>query len=124
MITVHLIGNAHLDPVWLWRWPAGIGEAIASGRSALERMEEYPEFVFTRSDMWFHEQIEKLDPELFERILKQVKAGRWQIVGGWYVQPDCNLPTAASFRKHISLSKAYFQEIYNKSFQQRTLAKT
>jgi len=113
MITVHLIGNAHLDPVWLWRWPAGLGEAIATSRSAVERIEEYPEFVFTRSDMWMHEQIEKLDPDLFERIREQAKAGRWQIVGGWYIQPDCNLPTAESFRKHISISKAYFQEKFN-----------
>lgn len=110
MITVHLVGNAHLDPVWLWRWPAGVGEAIATSRSAVDRMDEYPEFIFTRSDMWFHEQIEKLDPELFERICKYVDTGRWQIVGGWYIQPDCNLPIEASFRKHISMSKAYFQK--------------
>jgi len=108
LITVHLIGNAHLDPVWLWRWKAGVGEAIATCRSAADRIEEYPEFVFTRSDMWVYEQIEKLDPKLFERIRKYVKAGKWQIVGGWYIQPDCNLPTAESFRKHMSMSKSYF----------------
>lgn len=110
LITVHLIGNAHLDPVWLWRWKAGVGEAIATCRSAADRIEEYPEFIFTRSDMWVYEQIEKLDPDLFKQIQDYVKAGRWQIVGGWYIQPDCNLPTAESFRKHISISKAYFQE--------------
>ena len=110
MITVHMIGNAHLDPVWLWRWQAGVGEAIATCRSAADRMDEYPDFVFTRSDMWLHEQIEKLDPALFERICKQVKNGRWQIVGGWYIQPDCNLPTVESFRKHISMGKAYFRD--------------
>jgi alpha-mannosidase len=110
LITVHLIGNAHLDPVWLWRWQAGVGEAIATCRSVADRIEEYPEFIFTRSDMWVYEQIEKLDPDLFERIRHYVKDGRWQIVGGWYIQPDCNLPTAESFRKHISMSKAYFRE--------------
>ena len=110
MITVHLIGNAHLDPVWLWRWPAGVGEAIATCRSAVQLLDKYPEFIFTRSDMWLHEQIEGLDPDLFERIREYVKAERWQIVGGWYVQPDCNLPTAESFRKHISMSKTYFRE--------------
>ena len=110
MITVHMIGNAHLDPVWLWRWQAGVGEAIATCRSAVDRMDEYSDFVFTRSDMWLHEQIEKLDPDLFERICKQVKNGRWQIVGGWYIQPDCNLPTVESFRKHISMGKAYFRD--------------
>lgn len=110
MVTVHLIGNAHLDPVWLWRWQAGVIEAIATCRSAADRIEEYPEFIFTRSDVWIYEQIEKHDPELFERIRRYVEAGRWQIVGGWYIQPDCNLPTEESFRKHISLGKAYFHK--------------
>ena len=110
MITVHLIGNAHLDPVWLWRWPAGIGEALATCRSAVDRIEETPEFVFTRSDQWLYEQIELLDPELFARIEHYVRLGRWQIVGGWYIQPDCNLPTAESFRKHMELGKVYFQD--------------
>jgi alpha-mannosidase len=113
MITVHLIGNAHLDPVWLWRWPAGVGEAIATCRSAVQLLDKYPEFIFTRSDMWLHEQIGNLDPDLFERIREYAKAERWQIVGGWYVQPDCNLPTAESFRKHISISKAYFMEKFS-----------
>jgi alpha-mannosidase len=108
LITVHLIGNAHLDPVWLWRWKAGVGEAIATCRSAADRIEEYPDFIFTRSDMWVYEQVENLDSDLFERIRQYVKDGKWQIVGGWYIQPDCNLPTAESFRKHISISKAYF----------------
>jgi len=113
MITVHLIGNAHLDPVWLWRWPAGVGEAIATCRSAVERLDEYPEFIFTRSDMWVHEQIEKLDPGLFARVREYVESGRWQIVGGWYIQPDCNLPTVDSFNKHISMGKAYFKEKFH-----------
>jgi len=108
LITVHLIGNAHLDPVWLWRWKAGVGEAIATCRSAADRIEEYNQFIFTRSDMWVYEQIEKLDPELFERIREYVKVGKWKIIGGWYIQPDCNLPTAESFKKHMSMGKAYF----------------
>jgi len=113
VIKVHMIGNAHLDPVWLWRWQAGVGETIATCRSAADRIDEYPDFVFTRSDMWIYEQIEKLDPGLFKRIQKQVKNGRWQIVGGWYIQPDCNLPTVESFRKHISIGKDYFRDKFS-----------
>ncbi|MFC1453423.1 alpha-mannosidase, partial [Verrucomicrobiota bacterium] len=107
-VTVHMIGNAHLDPVWLWRWPTGIGEAVATCRSAADRMDEYPDFVFTRSDVWVYEQIERLAPELFERIRRRVAEGRWAIVGGWIVQSDCNLPTAESFRRHMSIGRRYF----------------
>ena len=76
MTTVHLAGNAHLDPVWLWRWLAGVGEAIATCRSAADRLGEYSESVFAHSDMWVCEQIKKLAPKLSERIREYAKAGR------------------------------------------------
>jgi alpha-mannosidase len=103
MITVHMIGNAHLDPVWLWRWPAGVGEALATCRAACDLLDEEPDVVFTRGDAWLYERVEALDPGLFTRIRAHVDAGRWAVVGGWYLQPDCNLPLAASFRKHMEV---------------------
>jgi alpha-mannosidase len=110
MTTVHMVGNAHLDPVWLWRWPAGAGEALASCRTACDILDEEPEAVFARGDAWLYEQVEALDPGLFQRIRAHVAAGRWAVVGGWYVQPDCNLPSAASFRKHMELGRRHARE--------------
>ena len=46
---IHLIGNAHLDPIWLWRWQEGCGEVLQTFRSALDRLKEYKDFVFTCS---------------------------------------------------------------------------
>jgi alpha-mannosidase len=109
-ITVHMVGYAHLDPVWLWRWPAGLSEAINTCRAAADIMDDYPDFVFTRPDRWIYEQIQEVAPELFERIARRVAEGRWQVVGGWYVQPDCNLPTEESFQRHAAMGKAWFRE--------------
>ena len=110
MITVHMIGNAHLDPVWLWRWPAGVGEALATCRTACDLLDDEPDVVFTRGDAWLYERVEALDPGLFARIKAHVAAGRWAVVGGWYVQPDCNLPLAASFRKHMEIGRRHARE--------------
>jgi alpha-mannosidase len=110
MITVHMIGNAHLDPVWLWRWPAGVGEALATCRAACDLLDEEPDAVFTRGDAWVYERLEALDAGLFARIRAHVSAGRWAVVGGWYVQPDCNLPLAASFRKHMEIGLRHARE--------------
>jgi alpha-mannosidase len=110
MITVHMVGNAHIDPVWLWRWPAGVGEALHTCRTACDLLDENPDLVFTRSDVWVHKQVEELEPPLFERIRRHVAAGRWAVVGGWYVQPDCNYPLEQSFQKHIDFGRRYFLE--------------
>jgi alpha-mannosidase len=108
MITVHIVLNAHLDPVWMWPWQAGLDEALATCRSACDRLDAHPEAIFTRNEAWIYKQIERTDPALFERIRAHVKAGRWEIVGGWWLQPDCNLPSGWGMQKQIDLGKQYF----------------
>ena len=51
--TMHMIGNAHLDPVWLWNWREGFQENKATLKSALDRMEEFDDFIFTSSSAQF-----------------------------------------------------------------------
>jgi len=92
-----MVGNAHIDPVWLWQWPEGYQEVRATFRSAIDRMEEYPEFVFTMNAVCYLAWVEESDPELFEAIRARVADGRWQVVGGWWIEPDCNIPGGESF---------------------------
>jgi len=110
MADIHLIGNAHLDPVWLWRWQDGYKEAHATFRSALDRMYDFPDFKFTSACAVYYQWIEKLDPDMFEEIRQRVKEGRWNIVGGWFLQPDCNMPDGESFARHALISQRYFKE--------------
>lgn len=108
-VRVHCIGNAHIDPVWLWRWPEGLQEVKATFRSALDRMKEHPAFTFTASSAAFYAWIEENDPEMFEEIRMRVDEGRWEIVGGWWVEPDANLPGGESFVRHALVSQRYFR---------------
>jgi len=110
MKTVHMIGNAHLDPVWLWSKIDGIDAVLATARSACDRLDEYPDFIFTSSTSWFHEQVEAIDCQLFGRIKAFVKSGRWQLVGPGVVEPDCNLPSEASFKKQFEFGQGYFKD--------------
>ena len=109
-ITVHMIGNAHIDPVWLWRAEEGFRVVRETCQAALERMEETPEFVFCRSSAATYKWLEEREPELFEKIRQRVKEGRWNVVGGWWEQPDCNTPCGESFVRQALYGKRYFQE--------------
>ena len=106
----YMIGNAHLDPVWLWNWQEGSAEAKATIRSALDRMSEYPEFKFVCSSSSVYEWIEEFDPEMFEEVKQRVAEGRFIIVGGMYVQPDCNLPSGEGFARQLLYAQQYFKE--------------
>ncbi len=108
--TYHLIGNAHLDPVWQWRVPEGLSLVKSTYRAALDRMKEYPDYIFTSACASYYKWIELSEPEMFEEIKERYKEGRWCVTGGMWVQPDCNIPSGESFARHFLYSQKYFKE--------------
>jgi alpha-mannosidase len=115
--TLYLIGNAHIDPVWLWQWQEGFHEVKATFRSALDRLNEYPEFVFTASSAAFYEWVEQSDPQMFAEIQQRVAEGRWSLVGGWWIEPDCNIPAGESFARQALYGQRYFREKFGRTAQ-------
>jgi len=106
---VHLICNAHLDPVWQWRWTEGCSEAIATFRNAVEIIHEYPELIFNHNEAILYQWVQKYDPELFSEIRGLVDQKRWFIAGGWFLQPDVNLPPYENLVRHIRYGRDYFR---------------
>ena len=88
----HMIGHAHIDPVWLWPWTEGISVVHSTFRSALDRMNETPDFTFISSSAQFYQWVAENDPKMLAEIRKRVDEGRWNVVGGWWVEPDVNIP--------------------------------
>ena len=112
--TIHLIGNAHLDPVWLWDRREGLNEGITTVRTMLDLMEEFPEMTFIRGEAAIYQHIEKYDPPTFERIRNMVKAGRWDVVGGTYIQPDTNLPGTETLVRQLVQGQHYFKSRFGR----------
>jgi len=110
MKKLHLICNSHIDPAWLWRWNEGLAEAISTFRVAADFCENYDGFIFNHNEALLYEWIEEHEPMLFERIKKLVKAGKWKIIGGWYLQPDCVMTSGESLMSQIRLGHEYFME--------------
>ncbi len=112
--TIYMIGNSHIDPVWLWPWQEGYQEARATFWSAIHRMDEYPDFVFTCDQMVLLSWVEESDPDLFARISDRVAEGRWVNVGGWWVEPDCNMPMGESFARQGLYGQRYLISRFGK----------
>lgn len=108
--NLYLICNAHLDPVWLWMWQEGLAETLTTFRTAARFCEEFEEFVFCHNEAVLYRWVEQYEPDLFQRIQKLVASGQWHIMGGWYLQPDCNLPSGESFVRQALVGKRYFLE--------------
>ena len=110
MKKYHLIANAHLDPVWQWCVPEGLSLVKSTFRSALDRMNEFSGYTFTSACASYYKWIKLNEPEMFEEIKQRVEEGRWAVVGGMWVQPDCNIPSGEAFCRHMLYSQKFFKE--------------
>lgn len=115
MAEIHLICNAHIDPVWQWEWEEGAAAAVSTFRAAADFCEEFDNFVFCHNEALLYRWVEEYEPELFERIHRLVISGKWKIMGGWYLQPDCNMPDGESIIRQIKLGHDYFLEKFGVS---------
>lgn len=106
---LHLVCNAHIDPVWIWDWQDGCLNALSTFRHAVDFLAEYPELIFNHNEALLYEWVEQHDPELFAAIQKLVAAKRWNITGGWYLQPDCTMPEGETFVRLALYGRDYFK---------------
>ena len=103
MKDLYLIGNAHIDPVWLWSWQEGYHEVKATFLSALDRLDEYDGFLFTCACAQYYAWLEQDAQPLFQRVKMEVARGRICLVGGMWIQPDLNIPSGESLVRHHRL---------------------
>jgi alpha-mannosidase len=115
--VLHLIGHSHIDAAWLWPWRDGSNAVLTTMRSALDRMKETPAFRYSHSSSAHYEWVERADPSMFAEIKERVREGRWELVGGWPVEPDCNIPSTESLIRHCLYGKNYFQRAFGVDIQ-------
>jgi alpha-mannosidase len=108
--NIRLIGNSHIDMAWLWPWTETVEVVRNTFQSVLDLMREYPDFKFTMSSARAYEWMQEKYPDLFHQIEQRVKEGRWEIVGGMWVEPDLNMPDGESLVRQILVGKRYFQK--------------
>jgi alpha-mannosidase len=110
--SVFAIGNAHIDPVWIWDWREGMREVVATFAAAADRLDNCDDLFFTASSASYYAWVEQMDPLLFDRIKSHVRSGRWNVVGGEWVEPDCNLPSGEAVCRQLLYSQRYFNNAF------------
>lgn len=106
---IHLLGHAHLDMAWLWTLDETWKAAERTFSSVLTLQQEFPDLTFCHSTPALYEWIEQHRPELFAAIQTQVNQGKWEAIGGLWVEPELNLISGEAIARHILYGQRYFQ---------------
>jgi len=107
---VHLTGNSHLDLVYLWTHAEFVRKIGRTHATALRLMEQYPDYRFTQSQPHMYDQMKRRFPELFEQVKRRIAEGRWEAVGAFWIEPDCNLISGESMVRQILHGTAFYRD--------------
>ena len=110
--TYKLDGNGHIDAAWLWPWTETVDAVKRTFSTALQLMYEYPGYTYTQSAAAYNEWMADKYPDINGEIAKRIKEGRWEIVGGMWVEPDLNMPDGESLVRQLLVGQRWFKKAY------------
>ncbi len=111
---LYCIGHSHLDACWLWTKISTIKRAIATFQQNIEYFEKYSFYTFSQTTPQYYDWVRRLRPKLFQKIQDYEKIGRWEIIGGMWVEPDLNLPNGESLVRQRLYGQIFYLEHFGK----------
>jgi alpha-mannosidase len=113
--TFHLTGNSHIDAAWLWPWTETVDAVKRTFGTAVQLMSEYPQYTYTQSAAVYSQWMADKYPELNAQIKQRIQEGRWELVGGMWLEPDLNMPDGESLVRQLLVGQATFNKLYGKT---------
>ncbi len=105
-----LVGHSHLDVVYMWPHREYLRKVGRTHATMLRLMEAHPQFIFAQSQAKIYADMKEHFPHLFEQVKQRITEGRWEPIGAFWIEPDCNLVSGESFVRHILHGQRFFKE--------------
>ncbi len=114
-VDVTAVGHAHIDVAWLWTLGMTHHKTARTFHTVLRLMEQYPDYLFTQSQPALYDFIRQDHPQVFEAIQARIAEGRWEPIGGMWVEADCNLTGAEALARQFLLGEGFFKEYFGEN---------
>ncbi|BBH18884.1 alpha-mannosidase [Paenibacillus baekrokdamisoli] len=111
---MHMVGQSHIDVAWLWPVRETVRKVSRTFSTMMALMEEYPDFIYSQSQPLLYAFAKEHDPDLYKRIKERIAEGRWELVGGMWVEPDLNIPSGESLVRQMLYGQTFYQEEFGK----------
>jgi alpha-mannosidase len=107
---IHMVGQSHIDIAWLWPARETVRKTSRTFSTVDALMNEFPEYRYAQSQPLLFAYLKDNDPELYDRVKGRIKEGRWELVGGMWIEPDLNIPSGESLMRQMLYGQRFYQE--------------
>jgi alpha-mannosidase len=108
------IGHCHIDSAWLWPFRVTQQKVARSWSTQVDLMERFPEHRFAASSAQQWKWLEQLYPLLFEKVKEKVLDGRFEPIGGSWVENDGNMPSGEALVRQLLYGQRFFESRFGK----------
>lgn len=109
-VVATCIGHTHIDIAWWWTVEQTREKVIRSFATVLKLMDEYKDYKFMSSQPQLYKFVKQRYPEMYEKIKKRIKEGRWETEGGMWLEADCNVTSGESLVRQFLHGKKFFKD--------------
>ena len=109
-VSMIAVGHAHIDVAYLWRVAQTRHKAGRTFSNAVRLLSAFPDYRFSQSQAQLYAFVEADHPDLFADIKARVADGQWEVMGGMWVECDCNIAGAEALVRQLLLGRSYFRE--------------
>ena len=109
-LTATAVGHAHIDVAWLWPIRETIRKCARTFSSQILNLKRFPEYRFGASQAQNYAFVKENYPGLYEEIKKFIAAGRWEVQGGLWVEPDCMMVSGEAMVRQFVYGKKFFED--------------
>ena len=104
---LNMVGHSHIDLVYQWDYNEYLRKIGRTHSTTLNTMREFPDYLFCQSQTKLYEDLSSLYPEIYEKVRERVRDARWEVIGGMYVEPDCNLISGESLVRQLQFGREF-----------------
>jgi alpha-mannosidase len=115
--TIHMVGQSHIDIAWLWPARETVRKTSRTFSTVNALMDEYPDYQYAQSQPLLFEYLKDNDPVLYEKVKARIREGRWELVGGMWIEPDLNIPSGESLMRQMLYGQRFYLEEFGRTSQ-------
>lgn len=112
--TIYAVGNSHLDLTYLWPAKETVRKTARTFSNMLQLLATNPSFRFSQSQPALYQFCKDHYPQIYQEVQANIREGRWELLGGMYVEPDCNLPSGESLIRQFLYGQRFYQDEFGK----------